>query len=879
MPPNDAAGATQGTGKQTEVTTTARLELLLKVCTGVLAFISALVLFLQAHLPEWLVWPITALLVVGLAACFAGYLVVRRRAADRRQLRESPFGDHLVPYHEGESLPNREREGKHLASFVTARAAHLYLLSGPSGCGKTSLVRADLSARLACAKISTIYVSAETSDLLTSIRAACARILDVQPAATHDRTLAKLLAETANSQRERFPNGLTIVCDQIEELFLPGRPAANAGGWLHEVWEAVRDSSPKIRVLLVVREAYRPLLMKLRAEVLGPDAEGELDPQQATFPLKHLQEDQARAFLRGSAFSEEVQDRLVTELTGEYGVSPAMLQLVGARLFDHEVFTRKAYRRVNGVTGALASYVEELIETSPDHDAAWSGLRALAAPPADHGPSPSLPPGEVLEPLLAARLLLLMPDGAVVIRDRNVREAIKQALAERRPAVADATGCVRKYVALHEEDSCVRMPLRTILAVQPLASPWALHSREARSLMVASRRASLLRLVNAGGALGLVLVTLGIAAATYLESWYATPAWYPIATIELVDAATTVPYYPTAMALAPDGNLLVLAHNGESRGLYTLDVRWGSWPLIGRFTTLKPIAESMGTDYTALAFGPQGRYFASGGRDGAVRLWGRAALKPDASLRDPAAPSEEDGRSIAYLGFTPNGKYLLAIDESKRTRVWHVGDRKLVEDSPVLTEVLDAEEGIAYVSMGDEGGRIAVMTAPNDAAGKARVVVLRLDETDIDVDAEVEGVHAFDNGTLLAVCATDERHVIVATKRGDTLALEAMVVDVPEPIMVQPMDFRLGRPERLLLARSGQTVGANLAEPIAWMVHKRDAVDETQKTLVYRDERPSLHALALSSMEQTLVLVDGESGTTVYRWTTGYADQPIFWHE
>ena len=881
-----AADSDLKAGNQPEATSdSARLEMLLKICSAILAIVSGLTAFLQLYLPGHLVWPITALLLLALIACFVAYLVIRHRETEKRSLKESPFGNHLIPYQEGESLPYREREGENLFSFVSARAPHLYLLTGLSGCGKTSLVRADLAARLARAGISMLYVSAESRNLVKAIRTACTRVLELHPSQTQERTLGGLLAETACHQRERFPAGLTLVCDQVEELFMPGQAGASGASWLGEIWEAVKESNPKIRVLFVIREAYRPLLMKLRTDTLGADAGDELDPLQGTFTLRHLQEDQARAFLRGSAFAEDVQDRIVTALAGEHGVAPAMLQLAGARLFDHQVFSPKAYRRVNGVAGALASYVEELVRDSADPETAWAMLRMLAESPVDlgSGTAPSqdqelmqaAAPGGLLDALVSARMLIVTPGGGVIVRDRNVREALHLALRQRQVPVLDGTRRLREYIALYENDTRVRLPWRTLLTVRRTASAWVLQSREARALLRASRRDHAFRLVTFAGALGLGVVVLGAAAIVLLGPQYATRAWYPIATVELRADGTHLNFQPTAMAVAPDGDMLVVAHNGHGLGLYTLDAIRTPWPLASQTSELKPIPDAAGTEYTALAFGPKGKSFASGGRDGTIRLWDRERLKPDDTLKNPLASSTPERRSITYLGYTSDGQYLLGIDESKRVLLWNVWQRELARPPLALTGVLAPDDGIVDVSMREDGSRIAVMTAPNGEADKARVVVLRVNGTQIDV----EGTFEYPNGTLLSVCVTDAEHLIVATKQGDSVVLESVSVDGERSIGVDPLDIRLGRPAKLVLARSGKTVGANLAEPLAWLILKRDGDNETKRSVVMRDRHPPLHKHAMSSKEQTLVLVDGEAGTTVYRWTAGYADRPIPWHE
>ncbi|MCS7059285.1 MAG: WD40 repeat domain-containing protein [Meiothermus sp.] len=134
------------------------------------------------------------------------------------------------------------------------------------------------------------------------------------------------------------------------------------------------------------------------------------------------------------------------------------------------------------------------------------------------------------------------------------------------------------------------------------------------------------------------------------------------------------------LSLALRERWLLSGHDDGRARLWSLDG--------GLVRVLEPPAASV----AALAFSPDGRLLASGGWDGEVWLWEQGR---------PIHRFNEASLEVAALAFSPDGGYLAAGGRDGLTRIYHLGEKRLLR-------ALEAHDnGVSALAFSPDGQRLA----------------------------------------------------------------------------------------------------------------------------------------------------------------------------
>ena len=116
-----------------------------------------------------------------------------------------------------------------------------------------------------------------------------------------------------------------------------------------------------------------------------------------------------------------------------------------------------------------------------------------------------------------------------------------------------------------------------------------------------------------------------------------------------------------ALAFAKDNTVLISLD--QSREIAHWDVSTG-----------KKLADTISVDvYEAVAFSQDGDAFATGGKDGIIRVWDATTSRRWATFSEPFNEAERLG--IRALAFSPDGKILASSSDDKTVRLWDTEHR------------------------------------------------------------------------------------------------------------------------------------------------------------------------------------------------------------
>ena len=320
-----------------------------------------------------------------------------------REGETSPFRG-LLPFHERHSHRFFGRDAEVAAFLERLRETPVLPVIGPSGAGKSSFVRAGVIPRLreqgpwivvtlrpgrdpfrGLASRLSAGVTVATADdtwLGTSWDASQPSMPDVRPALpgieegvelegvlreTPGR-LGVLLRELAEAEKAR----VLLFIDQAEELFTLTRDEGTAHAFLTAIAAAADDPEAPIRAVLALRDDF---MVRMAESPVARELTGRItvlrSPGQA-----QLQEIVSRPLLdAGYRFEdEELPAEMVADVQGEPACLP-LLQFACAQLWERRDRQRRripraAYETIGGVSGALATHADGILESLDRHQVA-----------------------------------------------------------------------------------------------------------------------------------------------------------------------------------------------------------------------------------------------------------------------------------------------------------------------------------------------------------------------------------------------------------------------------------------------------------------------------------------------------------------------------
>ncbi len=282
----------------------------------------------------------------------------------------------------------RESIVDELADVVRRR--RVAALIGPSGSGKSSVMRAGLLPRFraAGAYVTTMVPGTHPLDelevALTRIAAA-----PLQGLATDLSSGDRSLAGAVRSMVPDPDRTIVLAIDQFEELFTISR-TDERDRFLDVLVEAETDTTTQLIVVATCRADFLE-------RVLDHPAAGQLVRDRSVL-ITPLSSDELHDAIIGPAecVGMAVEPALVAAIVGDASGSPGslpMVQYVLTETFeaaaDRGVMTLEDYRRLGGVSGAVAQRAEEVFGglSDDDREAARRLFSRLVAPGEASGPA------------------------------------------------------------------------------------------------------------------------------------------------------------------------------------------------------------------------------------------------------------------------------------------------------------------------------------------------------------------------------------------------------------------------------------------------------------------------------------------------------------
>jgi WD40 repeat protein len=574
----------------------------------------------------------------------------------------------LLPFSESdrERFYGRDAEIAALVALITSPSFRFGVLYGESGCGKTSLLRAGVFPRLWEAGLVPLYCRLHR-DPLAVLRDEAQRQTGLAPKPSEPTLdyLRRLGAE--HSAR------VVVIFDQFEELFISFPEASAREPFLAFVAECQRDASAPVAFLCSVRSDFLYLI--------GTAFDGRVrDPLSETsrLQLKTFTPEQARivverSVLAGSlALEPGLPEQLVRDLARDGRVLPSELQIVGDQIQQRRVLTIREYRAIGGKEALVHGYLADVLRCARDQEGARLVLRSLIS---DENTRLTLCADEIarrtqrgtasvdecLRLFVQARLVRALQDEQpwrYELIHEYLIDQINRVAGKVMDARQRANRLLRQHLSHFSVEPQTRIPLAQLLFIRRYSERH--DDAQARALMRKSLARGAFRVATVTALFGLA-AALAVALLSIREEWHE----------RVLNGGHTAA--ARKLAFSPDGKELISV--GE-------DGRALAWDFPRR--ELRRVVEEGNVWVQQVAYLPNGRYFATGTRDGAVTV--RLA-----SNREPVAHLGAKNSEIGALAFSPDSKVLLASALPGGTWAWEVGSWR---------QMWRAERGTNYGNFG-----------------------------------------------------------------------------------------------------------------------------------------------------------------------------------
>ncbi|MDR7276617.1 nSTAND1 domain-containing NTPase [Catenuloplanes atrovinosus] len=358
----------------------------------------------------------------------------------------------------------REALTERLTTAITNRP--LLILVGSSGSGKSSVIRAGLIPALRARGVEAFTERLLLRDAVENVVARLVlRAIKPDAVAEEEPRMAERLRTDAMStvfglagalDERAGDGGLLFFVDQLEEA--PPEAVDTALLLLDALVRTARrhpDGTVRVAAAVTLRAGF--LEKVVRDESSGVVDRAALD---VVWPMRR---EELRAAVRagGVRFESGLDEVILADAGSEPGKLPLIeftLELLWQRRRRHDELTLAAYERLGGVSGALATYADQVLDQHPK--AGRERIRAVLtamARPSDDGtgfrrrplelPDHGSPDRAVIE-LLAARRLVVV----TVPQDRPAyAEPAHQALLDGWPTLRGWLDEDREFLAWHDQ--------------------------------------------------------------------------------------------------------------------------------------------------------------------------------------------------------------------------------------------------------------------------------------------------------------------------------------------------------------------------------------------------------------------------------------------